>query len=841
LPKPFTILRTSSFLGENDDTPVSIDDAQASTLQDWLKDRKKLKRRKGTSALGSASLSPDQSLDGLAYCRIDGTEHLIGVHSLDVVDMLASTVGEIVPNGTNKLPTAGDANFAFVNNVLYMGNGTDPNLRYSAGDGSADMAADFDGTNDYLSHTNSADYETGDVDFTVAAWVYLDSAAADVGILTKWDNGTSSQREYRLYFDTSSAKFKMGVWQYTLPAGGEAEADDGGAITTGEWYFVVGWHDSVNDLVGVQVNNAAAVTSAYATGITANSVDFNIGRWVGSPDLLNGRVERAGFWRSAGGAGGVLTAGLKTSIYNGGAGKAYADLSVAEKVALIRYWNLTASPWGDSVTGSENLTDNGTVGTAEGVDFVRAVAVAMTPKPATSPTVDLDVGATHDSSTENQAREDFSYRISFLNADGIPGEPCDAANDAAYTFNLDFTSNLTAIPLCPAGNDCTGRRIYRKSGGHSLYRFVADISDNTTTTYLDAVLNADLGDELPADTDGFPSNVAFPPAKYLISHQRRMIGAGNATSPDTLYISNVDEPHYCPESPDLEDPNQGTRDRIDSPAGGEITGLASHGGVVAVFTGGEGFLLQGVEPNSFAVNKFTNVGCAAHRTICSAKSLLIWLGHDGVYAWDGTSTKRISDDQRVTLDALTAAEMAGAYAYVYDDRYHLGWATGSIYFDLEHGIWGTYSNWLWRCTAQAPFTSGNRPRLWGAIQGAARVYLLETGATDAGTNISAVWEGRDQDMGQAGREKRVHFIELKFKKTADPATCLWTLKRGTGETIDSGAVNINQVDANGGTVSRHYIPVNEAARDEHFRLRLAVSSATAEVILLSAGMHYTYV
>lgn len=840
MPKPFTHLRVSSFLGENDDTPVAIEDSQASTLQDFVKDRRKLKRRKGTSALGSASLSPDESLHGIEYCRIDGTEHLIAVHDDDVTDFLAASVGEIVLNGTARLPAETDANMAFVNGVLYIGNGTDQNLRYN-GDLASDLASDFDGTNDYLSRVSNASLETGDVDFTVAGWVYLDTVASEQAIFTKWDQTTGSQREYKLWFDQSVAKFTFSIYKNAPPNFADAAANNGSAIVAGQWYYVVGWHDSVANIVGCQVNDATAVTVAYSAGLDARSVAFRMGNQVGTDAFLNGRMERWGFWKSAGGSGGVLSAGLKTSLYNSGLGKPYASLTAAEQVALIRYWNLGSSIT-DSVA-SEALTNNGGVGTAAGLVDARAIATAMTPKPSTAPSVNLTVGpGPHDSDTETQ-HEDFFYRISYLNADGVPGEPSDAANDDAYTFigTATHNSSLSGIPLCPAGYDCTGRRIWRKSGGHSLYRFVADILDNTTTTYIDEVVNDDLGDDLPADASGFPSNVAFPPAKYLIAHQRRMIGAGNVTHPDVLYISNVDEPYYAPESPDLEDPNQGTRDRLDSPAGGEITGLASHGGVVAVFTGGEGFLLQGVEPSSFATNKFTNVGCAAHRTIKSAKSLLIWLGHDGVYAWNGSETKRISDDQRATIDAMTAAEMAGAHAYVFDDRYHLCWATGSIYFDLEHGIWGTYSNWLWRDAAVAPFTSGNRPRVWGAIQGAARVYQLETGATDAGTNIEAVWEGRDNDMGQAGREKRVHFVELKFKKTADPATCHWTLKRGTGETIDSGAVEIGQVDADGGTVSRHTIPVNEKARDENFRLRVRVASPTAEVVLLSAGLHYTYV
>jgi hypothetical protein len=94
-------------------------------------------------------------------------------------------------------------------------------------------------------------------------------------------------------------------------------------------------------------------------------------------------------------------------------------------------------------------------------------------------------------------------------------------------------------------------------------------------------------------------------------------------------------------------------------------------------------------------------------------------------------------------------------------------------------------------------------------------------------------------MGLPGREKRGHYLVLTFKQTDDPATCNWTLKRGTGETIQGGSVEIGQVDANGGTVSRHRIPLNEAARDEHFRLRLNVASPTAEVVLLSAALEWT--
>jgi hypothetical protein len=845
MPKPFTHIRVSNFFGENDDTPVSIEDGQASTLQDFVKDRKKLKRRKGTDALGSASLSPDQNLNGLEWCRIDGTEHLIGVHSLDVVDFFHSTPGTIAGNGTDKLATATDANMAFVNNRLYLGNGTDQNLRYNGT--SAGLAADFaPNATDALKVNRGSNALFEGQDLTVAVWVRFDDLAFNATALSPGgrltvcaidDRGSSARKSWRLVVNPNTNRLNFAVHD---AAGAETTVADTTALVTGTWYFVVAQHNAATDLIKIQVNGGTITTAACAHGLDQPASGYfsvgytpNLDGATGN-DAMDGRVGPLGVWRSAEGAGGALSTALMTALYNNGLPLEEADLAAAYDDELVAFWEMGESSGtrdDDHNSGStfDLIAFGAGVGSAEGPHAAYAVAVAMVPKPTTAPTVDLDVGATHESDNETE----FVYRISFLNADGVYGEAGDEAEDAAYTFNLDFTSNLTNIPLCPAGNDCTGRRIWRRSGGSLVFRHVADILDNTTTTYLDAVLNADLGEDL------VDFNTRFPPCKYLVPHQRRMVGAGNVTDPDLMFVSNVDEPYYCPESPDLEDPNQGTRARVDGPAGGEIVGLCSHGGLVAVFTGGQGHLLLGVEPNDFRLQKFCDVGCAAHRTICSAKSLLIWLGHDGVYAWDGTSVKRISDDQRVTLEALTAAEMAGAHAYVLDDRYHLCWATGSIYFDLEHGVWGTYSNWTWRDAATAPFVSSARPRVWGAREGAARVYQLETGATDDGTNISATWESRDWDMGLAGREKRVHWVELKFKKAADPATCLWTLKRGTGETIQQGAVEIGAVDVNGGTVSRHQIPVNELGRDEHFRLRLQVASPTSEVVLLSAGLHYT--
>lgn len=372
-----------------------------------------------------------------------------------------------------------------------------------------------------------------------------------------------------------------------------------------------------------------------------------------------------------------------------------------------------------------------------------------------------------------------------------------------------------------------------------MYTLVATLSDNTTTSYLDNIADADTTTEL------VEGNTRFPPCRYLIEHQNRMIGAHseelNVGDLQTVYISNVREPYYCPESPDLEDPNQGTRAALQGRAAGEIMGLCSHGGVVAVFTGATGHLLLGVEPNDFRLQKFCDHGTVAHRTVVSVRSLLLWLAPDGVYQWDGQNTIRISDDVRATLEALSATELAKAHALVWQDRYYLFWPTGALWYDLNYRIWGKLTNNLWRTSAVTVYTTATLQRIYASRYGYARVYQLETGATDAipsaATAITTTWASRDWDCGMACRDKRVHYIEAKFKKGTGTATI--TLYIGTGESVQTVSQNIATVDNASDTVCRSLTGANDYARDEHFKMKIECSTTASEYEILAAGLQWT--
>ncbi len=72
MPRPFSPLHVFDFLGENDDVPMTIGQAQASTLENWTKKRKTLVRRRGQSLVGEATLMIDPlTLSPVLYLRSD--------------------------------------------------------------------------------------------------------------------------------------------------------------------------------------------------------------------------------------------------------------------------------------------------------------------------------------------------------------------------------------------------------------------------------------------------------------------------------------------------------------------------------------------------------------------------------------------------------------------------------------------------------------------------------------------------------------------------------------------------------------------------------------------------
>ena len=193
-------------------------------------------------------------------------------------------------------------------------------------------AADFErSTSEYLSIADNAALSFADEDFTIGAWVKPESYnAQNAGIMGKYSI-IGGDLEYELYYSAGAAKFK-----FIVSNDGTASAEaisTTGSVATGSWHFVVGWHDSVNNEIGIQVSGGTDFTTAHTTGVNDGALNFNIGQRAGGLNYWDGLVDEAFVY------GRVLTSDERTWLYNSGSGRTYSDIiSVAFMTTNAGYW-----------------------------------------------------------------------------------------------------------------------------------------------------------------------------------------------------------------------------------------------------------------------------------------------------------------------------------------------------------------------------------------------------------------------------------------------------------------------------------------------------------------------
>lgn len=175
-------------------------------------------------------------------------------------------------------------------------------------------AADFiSANNEYLSHSDNASLSTGDIDFTVSAWIVPDTDCEDrSGLVGKW-YVSSGRREYLLFCDNNLFWFYV---SYDGEVTGIIEVINTEVeIITNTEYFVLAWHDASNDMIGLQVNGGDIVTESNTLGVLDSTQGLEIGRYYNN--YFDGSIDEVGFWKR------LLTDSEKCALYNSDSGLAF--------------------------------------------------------------------------------------------------------------------------------------------------------------------------------------------------------------------------------------------------------------------------------------------------------------------------------------------------------------------------------------------------------------------------------------------------------------------------------------------------------------------------------------
>ncbi|MGD9644023.1 MAG: hypothetical protein AB7V08_14995 [Elusimicrobiales bacterium] len=173
--------------------------------------------------------------------------------------------------------------------------------------------------------------------------------------------------------------------------------------------------------------------------------------------------------------------------------------------------------YGDKVyfcDGRRPLVWNGTSVRPAGVD-----------PPSTAPT--LAAGAS------GSLSGDYYGKVTFVNEDGVESNPSPASAKVTVTNQkINWT-----VPTGPAGT--AKRRLYRTKAGGLVYYFVAEISDNTTTSYEDNITDDKLVTPMEDDNN-------VPPDAVILQVHNDVMFYVSAADPRQLWFSKPGRPEQVP-------------------------------------------------------------------------------------------------------------------------------------------------------------------------------------------------------------------------------------------------------------------------------------------------------
>ena len=172
--------------------------------------------------------------------------------------------------------------------------------------------------NEWLSHAHNASLSCGNIDFTLVAWAKLATKAAGSNSVAG-KNGPIG--EYQLFQEGVTDRWRWDIYNATI-ATHTIRADTYGATSTTVWAFLVGQLTSATNTAEFYVDNVSQGTVVGSgTPATDAASDFGIGGLSPTPtNLLDGMVDQVGLWKR------VLTPTELTFLYNGGAGRTYAEI-----------------------------------------------------------------------------------------------------------------------------------------------------------------------------------------------------------------------------------------------------------------------------------------------------------------------------------------------------------------------------------------------------------------------------------------------------------------------------------------------------------------------------------
>lgn len=161
----------------------------------------------------------------------------------------------------------------------------------------------------YLSCSSNSSLQTGGKSFWVSAWIQQSSQGTAQTVASKW-NATTDEWIFQI---TTGNKVGFYISSDGSTVAKSVTSDAFGAISAGQFYFVEGWLDVVNQQLGVAVNLVSNVVSTASQTVSRNEI-FCIGANGSLSQYFDGYVDEFGYWMRQ------RTAADAVKLYNSGHG-----------------------------------------------------------------------------------------------------------------------------------------------------------------------------------------------------------------------------------------------------------------------------------------------------------------------------------------------------------------------------------------------------------------------------------------------------------------------------------------------------------------------------------------